>query len=177
MKPEPTVFVVDDDADLRRSLKWMLRKAGLNVEPFVSAEDFLENYDPDVPGCVLLDLRLPGMSGLQLQDRMIEQQWIAPVIIVSGHADVPTAVAAMQAGAVALLEKPFRRQDLLDRIHDALEKDTAARRNRSKRAEFDARFARLTKREREVMKLMVDGKTTKQIGHQLGTSAKTVEIH
>ncbi len=177
MKPEPTVFVVDDDADLRRSLNWMLRKAGLNVETFVSAEDFLENYDPDVPGCVLLDLRMPGMNGLQMQERMIEQDWIAPVIIVSGHADVPTAVAAMQAGAVALLEKPFRREDLLDRIHEALEKDTEARRHRSKRAEFEARFAQLTKREREVMKLMVDGKTTKQIGHQLGTSAKTVEIH
>lgn len=158
-------------------MNWMLRKAGLNVETFVSAEDFLENYDPDVPGCVLLDLRMPGMNGLQMQERMIEQDWIAPVIIVSGHADVPTAVAAMKAGAVTLLEKPFRREDLLDHIHDALEKDTEARRHRSTRAELEARFATLTAREREVMALIIDGKTSKQIGHSLGASPRTIEIH
>ncbi len=176
MKLESKVSVVDDDADLRRSLKWMLRKAGLNVETFYSAEDFLENYDPDVPGCVLLDLRMPGMSGLQLQERMIEQQWIAPVIIVSGYADVQTAVAVMQAGAVALVEKPFRREALLDLIHDTLEKDSKARRHRATRAELEARLATLTAREREVMVLIIDGKTTRQIGYHLGASPKTIEI-
>lgn len=177
MTLDPTVSVVDDDADLRRSLNWMLRKAGLNVETFVSAEDFLENYDPEVPGCVLLDLRMPGMSGVQLQKRMIENDWNAPVIIVSGHADVPTAVTVMRAGAVTLLEKPFEREVLLGHIHDAFKKDTKTRRYRSTSAELEARVAKLTARERQVMALIIDGKTTKQIGYYLGASPKTIEIH
>lgn len=174
---KPTVSIVDDNADLRSSLNWMLTKEGLKVKTYESAEDFLENYDPNLPGCVLLDLRMPGMNGLQVQKRMIEQDWIAPVIIISAHADVQTAVAAMQAGAMHLLEKPFSRKDLLDRIHVAVEKDQESRRYQSMHAELEARIAKLTVREREVMEMIIDGKTTKQIGHLLGVSVRTLEIH
>ena len=177
MNDEQTIFVVDDDVDLRRSLKWMLTKAGLNVETFSSAEDFLENHDPHLSGCVLLDLRMPGMDGIQVQEQMIEQGWTTPVIVLSGYADVPTTVTVMQRGAVSVLEKPFSRHDLLDRIHEALEKDTESRRNRSEHIKIKARFMTLTAREREVMGMVINGMSTKQIAYHLDRSPRTIDIH
>ena len=177
MEPEATVFVVDDDADLRRSVRWLLQTSGFNVETFSSAERFLEEYDPDAPGCVLVDLRMPGMSGLDLQRRIRDNDWPAPVIIVTGHADVPTAVRAMEAGAAGFIEKPFSRRRLLERIQLAIEQDAQTRRERSQRAEIVARLAQLTTRQREVMNLVVAGKMTKEIAARLGASARTVEVH
>jgi len=177
MEAEATVFVVDDDADLRRSVRWLLKTNGLNVETFASAEQFLEKYDPDAPGCVLVDLRMPGMSGLDLQRRIRANDWPAPVIMVTGHADVPTAVRALEEGAAGFIEKPFSRRRLMDRIHLAIEQDAKARRQRSQRAEIVARLDHLTPRQREVMNLVVAGNMTKEIAARIGASARTVEVH
>ncbi len=177
MKDDPTVSVVDDDPDLRRSMQWMLSKSGLNVRTYASGEDFLQDYDPSEPGCVILDLRMSGMGGLELQQRMSRKKWSAPVIIVTGHGDVSTAVGAMEAGALAFIEKPFNRQVLLDRIQQAVERDAEARRHQAECDELESRLAQLTPREREVMQLVVDGKTTKQIARQLGASDRTIEVH
>ena len=177
MKSDPTVFIVDDDLDFRRSTQWLLKRSGLRAETFSSAEEFLKDCDPATPGCVLLDVRMPGMSGLELQQRMAAENWCSPVIIVSGHADVPMAVRAMEAGAAGFVEKPFSRQVLLDHVRHALQQDAEARRQRSLRAEVEASFATLTAREREVMELIVGGRTTKEISRLLGASAKTIEIH
>ena len=175
MKDDPTVSVVDDDPDLRRSMQWMLTKNGLDVRTYASAEHFLQDYDPDEPGCLILDLRMPG--GLELQQRMRRQKTAPPVIILTGHGDVSTAVRAMEAGALAFIEKPFNRQVLLDRIQQAVERDAEARRHQAECDELESRLAQLTPREREVMQLVVDGKTTKQIARQLGTSDRTIEVH
>jgi len=177
MNAEATVFVVDDDEDLRRSVRWLLKTNGLNVETFASAERFLEEYDPDAPGCVLVDLRMPGMSGLDLQRRIRENDWPAPVIIVTGHGDVPTAVRALEEGAAGFIEKPFSRRRLMDRVHLAIEQDAKVRQERSKRAEIVARLDHLTPRQREVMNLVVAGKMTKEIAARIGASARTVEVH
>ena len=177
MEAEATVFVVDDDADLRRSVRWLLRTNGLNVETFASAERFLEEYDPDAPGCVLVDLRMPGMSGLDLQRRIRDNDWPAPVIMVTGHADVPTAVRALEEGAAGFIEKPFSRRRLMDRIQRAIEQDAQVRRERSQRAEIVARLDHLTPRQREVMNLVVAGNMTKEIAARIGASARTVEVH
>ncbi len=177
MKDDPTVSVVDDDPDLRRSMQWMLSKSGLNVRTYASAEHFLQDYDPDEPGCIVLDLRMPGMDGLELQQKMSRKKWSAPVIILTGHGDVSTAVGAMEAGALAFIEKPFNRQVLLDRILQALEQDVEARHRRTEQERLESRLTLLTPREREVMQLVVDGKTTKQIARQLGTSDRTIEVH
>jgi two-component system response regulator FixJ len=177
MEAEATVFVVDDDADLRKSVSWLLKTSGLKVETFASAERFLEEYDPDAPGCVLVDLRMPGMSGLDLQQRIRDNDWPAPVIIVTGHADVPTAVRALEEGAAGFIEKPFSRRRLVDRIQEAIEQDAQTRRLRSQRAEIMTRLDHLTPRQREVMNLVVAGGTTKEIAARLGASARTVEVH
>ncbi|MEE9211952.1 MAG: response regulator [Phycisphaeraceae bacterium] len=177
MSAQPTVYVVEDDADVRKSLKWLLRKARLNVETCPSAEQFLNSYDPQTPGCVIVDVRMPGMSGLELQQALAERGWNIPVIVMSGHADVPTAVRAVQAGAMDFLEKPISRQVLLDRIHQAIEQDATVRRERLHRADNQARLARLTPRERQVMDMVVTGQTTKQIARQLDASARTIEVH
>ncbi|MHC4416144.1 MAG: response regulator transcription factor [Planctomycetota bacterium] len=177
MRAEATVFVVDDDADLRESVKWLLQKAGLKVRTHASAEHFLDDYDPETPGCVLIDLRMPGMSGLELQQRMIEREWDSPVIILTGHGDVPMAVRALEAGAAAFIEKPFSREFLLDRIRQALEKDAEDRRRRTRRAEVESRLALLTPRERQVMQLAVAGTTTSQIARGFGVSERTIEVH
>jgi FixJ family two-component response regulator len=177
MERETTVFVVDDDADLRRSVRWLLKTTGLHVETFASAERFLEEYDPEAPGCVLADIRMPGMSGLELQQLIRENEWPAPVIIVTGHGDVPTAVRAMEAGAAGFIEKPFNRRRLVERVQKAIEQDARARGERAKRAEVVARLDLLTARQREVMGHVVAGQTTKQIAARLGASARTVEVH
>ena len=171
------VFVVDDDAEMRESLKNLIRSVGLRVEVFPSAPQFLQSKRPDVPGCMILDVRLPGLSGLDLQKRMAEAEIEIPIIFITGHADIPMTVQAMKAGAVEFLTKPFREQDLLDAIQQALERDSQAREQRAEIEGLRRRFALLTPREREVMALMVAGLLNKQIAGELGASETTVKIH
>lgn len=177
MKTEPTVFVVDDDPAVREALRFRLRSAGMNVETCGGAQEFLDTYDPAQPGCLVLDVRMPGMSGLDLQDALAEQGIKLPVIIITGHGDIPMAVQAMRAGAVDFLEKPFREQELLHRIHQAVEQDTRARQDRAAKAEITARLASLTPREGQVLDLVVAGRPNKAIAGELGLSHKTVEFH
>jgi FixJ family two-component response regulator len=171
------VFVVDDDAAMRRSLENLLRSVGLRVEAFPSAEEFLRSKRPDGPVCLVLDVRLPGPSGLDLQKRMAEADMEIPIIFVTGHGDIPMSVQAMKAGAVGFLTKPFRDQDLLDTIHQALERDRKARAQRAEIDELRRRFESLTRREREVMGLVVAGLLNKQIAGEVSTSETTVKIH
>ena len=175
--PEPTVFVVDDDEELCEGLRWLLESEGLNVQTHTSAEAFLDAYDPDCPGCLVLDVRMGGMSGLELQAKLAEQGLSTPVIILTGHADVPMAVQATKAGAVEFLQKPADDQVLLDCIQRAIERDARVRERQAADAEFAARTELLTPREREVMELVVAGKANKQIAAEFGVCIKTVEVH
>jgi two-component system response regulator FixJ len=177
MMPEATVFVVDDDEALRRSLRRLMESVGLAVQTFPTAEDFLACYDPARPGCLVLDIRMPGMSGLALQDKLNREGIRIPVIIVSGHADVEKAVRAMRTGAVDFMKKPYKGKVLLDRIRQALELDAQTRRAELVRADIAARISRLTPREREVMDLLAAGQSPKQIAFALGLSRKTVDVH
>jgi len=171
------VFVVDDDAPMRESLKNLIRSVGLRVELFSSAQEFLRSKRLDLPSCLVLDVRLPGLSGLDLQKRTTEAGMGIPIIFITGHGDIPMSVRAMKAGAVEFLTKPFRDQDLLDSIQEALERDRKAREERAALQELRSRFASLTPREREVMERVVAGLLNKQIGAELGTSETTVKIH
>jgi FixJ family two-component response regulator len=175
--PKPTVFIVDDDAAVRDALKFLMRSVGHPVETFVSALDFLEAYRDDRPGCLVLDVRMPGMSGLELLEKLVERRAIIPIIFITGHGDVPMAVEAMQAGAMDFIQKPFRDQDLLDRINQALEKNAAMRTLLGEKNKIRERLATLTPREREVMDLVVLGKANKFIAGDLDLSQRTVEIH
>ena len=174
---DAVVFIVDDDAPLRESLKNLIRSVGLRVEPFASAQEFLRSKRPDVPGCLVLDVRLQGLSGLDLQKRMADSDIEMPIIFITGHGDIPMTVQAMKAGAVEFLTKPFRDQDLLDAIQQALERDRRARQQRAESEQLRRRFDLLTQREREVMALVVTGLLNKQIAGELGTSETTVKIH
>jgi FixJ family two-component response regulator len=171
------VFVVDDDASMRESLKNLIRSVGLRVELFTSAQEFLRSKRPDVPSCLVLDVRLPGLSGLDLQRRTNDAGMEIPIIFITGHGDIPMSVRAMKAGAVEFLTKPFRDQDLLDAIQQALEKDRKAREQLAAIEKLRRRFASLTPRERAVMARVVAGLLNKQIGAELGTSETTVKIH
>jgi RNA polymerase sigma factor (sigma-70 family) len=171
------VFIVDDDASMRESLKNLVRSVGLRVELCASAQEFLGKRRPEVASCLVLDVRLPGLSGLDLQRRTTEAGMEIPIIFVTGHGDIPMSVRAMKAGAVEFLTKPFRDQDLLDAIQQALERDRQARDQRAAIQELRQRFASLTPREREVMMLVIAGLLNKQIGAELGTSESTVKIH
>ena len=171
------VFVVDDDASTRESLKNLIRSVGLQVEVFASARDFLRSQRPDVPACLVLDVRLPGLSGLDLQKQMAEAEGQIPIVFISGHGDIPMTVRAMKAGAVEFLTKPFRDQDLLDAIQQALERDRKAREQRAEVEQLRARYRLLTPREREVMALVVTGLLNKQIAGELGTSEASVKVH
>ena len=171
------VFVVDDDAPMRESLKNLIRSVGLRVELFASAQEFLRSKRPDLPSCLVLDVRLPGLSGLDLQRRTGDAGIEIPIVFITGHGDIPMSVRAMKAGAVEFLTKPFRDQDLLDAIQQALERDSKARDQRAALEKVRSRFASLTSREREVMKRVVAGLLNKQIGAELGTSETTVKIH
>jgi FixJ family two-component response regulator len=171
------VFVVDDDAPMRESLKNLIRSVGLRVELFASAQEFLRSKRPDLPSCLVLDVRLPGLSGLDLQKRTGDAGIEIPIVFITGHGDIPMSVRAMKAGAVEFLTKPFRDQDLLDAVQQALERDGKARNQRAELEELRSRFASLTSREREVMKRVVAGLLNKQIGAELGTSETTVKIH
>jgi two-component system, LuxR family, response regulator FixJ len=173
----PTVFIVDDDEAVRSSLRLLVKSVGLPASTAKSAQEFLETYDPNHPGCLVLDVRMPGMSGIELQERLNLQGAVIPVIFITGHGDIPMAVEAMQQGAFDFLQKPFRDQDLIDRIQHALEKDRANRDQLTQRGRLDERLATLTPREREVLDLVVSGKPNKIIAGDLGLSQRTVEIH
>jgi FixJ family two-component response regulator len=173
---EAIVFVVDDDEGMRQSLKNLIGSVGLQVKVFASAQEFLRSKLTDVPGCLVLDVRLPGLSGLDLQKRMTEAGMEIPIIFITGHGDIPMTVRAMKAGAVEFFTKPFRDQDLLDAIQQALERDRTAREQRGEIEELRSRFDSLTPREREVMGLVVAGLLNKQIAGELGTSETTVKI-
>ncbi len=177
MKPEPTVFVVDDDKAARDSLRWLLESVALPVQTHACAAEFLEAYDPDRPGCLVLDVRMPGVSGLDLQERLVARGVTLPVIFITGHADVPMAVRAFKAGAFDFIEKPYSDQVLLDRIHQAISLDSRQREVECRRAAVRARIRELTPREREVMNLVASGKANKEIARCLHLSPKTVEVH
>jgi two-component system, LuxR family, response regulator FixJ len=177
MPPDPTVFVVDDDPAMRDSLCWLLQSVDLHVETYPSADAFLAAYDVGRPGCLVLDVRMPGMSGLNLQDELRTRNIRLPIIMLSGHAEVPTAVRALKAGAIDFMEKPFSDELLLDRIRQAIDLDREQRDAGARRAAVAERYALLTPREREVMELVTAGKANKVIAADLGLSPKTVEVH
>jgi len=176
-KATSTVFIVDDDEAMRESLTWLIESVGLTVKTFSSADDFLKAYYPGRPGCLLLDVRMPGMSGLELQEYLKKQQVTVPVIMITGHGDVPMAVRAMKVGAVDFIEKPFNDEQLLESIRNALSIDEERRDDQAFKAEIASRLALLTPRESEVMQMVTDGKSNKEIANTLGVSAKTVEAH
>ena len=173
---DSVVFVVDDDSSVREAIKSLIKSVGLRVETFETAQQFLGSKRPEVPGCVVLDVRLPGLSGLDLQRQLAANEIKLPIIFITGYGDIPMSVSAMKAGALEFLTKPFRDQDLLDAIQKALERDRTARRQRMETAELRERFDALTSREREVMRLVVAGLLNKQIAGELGTSEITVKI-
>lgn len=175
--PEVTVFVVDDDDAVRESLAFLLKSVGLKVESFPSAQDFLKSYNPARAGCLVLDIRMPGMSGLELQEKLKQMESMLPIIFITGHGDVPMAVKAIKAGAADFVQKPFRDQELIDRIREVLEEDASARVEKLQKAEILKRIDSLTEREREVMEQVVDGKANKVVAIDLNVSQRTVEIH
>lgn len=176
-RPQPTVFVVDDDEAMRSSLKWLIESVGLRVECHASAEEFIGSYYPGRSGCLLLDVRMPGMSGLELQEYLHNHEITIPIIIITGHGDVPMSVRAMKAGATDFIEKPFNDELLLDSIRNALLVDGNQRDQQAERAELAGRLALLTPREHEVMDMVTQGKSNKEIARALDVSAKTVEAH
>jgi two-component system response regulator FixJ len=177
MNEEPTVFIVDDEEAIRDSLSCLLQSVGLRAEAYRSARDFLRAYDPRRPGCLLLDIRMPGLSGLELQERINAAGGRTPIVVITGHADVASAVRAMKAGAIDLLEKPCSDEVLLDRVRAALEKDSEQRASHLRRAQVTSRLDHLTVRERQVLAMVVAGKANKVIAANLGISEKTVEVH
>ena len=176
-QPDATVFVVDDDESVREALGSLVRSAGLGVATYATAQDFLAGPRADGPSCLVLDVQLPGLSGLDLQRRMAEVNLEIPIIFITGHGDVPTSVRAMKAGAVEFLTKPFGDDDLLTAIHEAIERDRTARREHAGLSELQGRYQSLTPREREVMGRVVSGLLNKQVAGQLGTSEITVKVH
>ena len=176
-KVDAIVFVIDDDESIREALKSLIRSVGLRVETFASAKDFLESQRPDLPACLILDVRMPGLSGLDLQRDLTEANIHIPIIFITGHGDIPMSVRAMKAGALEFLTKPFRDQDLLDAIQQALERDRLVRSQQADNAELLNRYHSLTPRETEVFGLVVKGMLNKQIALQLGTSEITVKLH
>jgi two-component system, LuxR family, response regulator FixJ len=173
----PLVYLVDDDDAVRDSLGLLLRSIGLDCELYASALDFLEHYDSKRLSCLVADIRMPGLSGLELQQRLNEQRAEVPIIFITGHGDVPMAVNAMKAGAADFIQKPFRDQDLIDRIHKALDRDKERRVARAEEDVIRARLALLTPRETEVMQRVVKGQANKVIAMDLGVSQRTVELH
>jgi len=171
------VFVVDDDESVRESLESLIRSAGLRVSAFPSAQEFLATPRDDVTSCLVLDLRLPGQSGLELQQRMTELNIQIPIVFITGHGDIPTSVRAIKAGAVEFLTKPFRDRDLLDAIHQAIERHETVRQRQAESADMLQRYELLTPREREVMELVVSGLLNKQVAAKLGVSDVTVKVH
>src|SRR5205823_12999476 len=173
----PTVFILDDDASVCAAIQGLLKSVGLRSESFGTPQEFLRRDRPDGPSCLVLDVRLPGVNGLDFQRELAEAGLRIPIIFITGHGDIPMTVKAMKSGAVEFLTKPFRDQDLLDAIHQALDRDQAARQQQSELGELRNRYESLTAREREVMGLVVSGMLNKQIAYDLGTSEITVKIH
>jgi len=176
-QPVPIVYVIDDDDAVRDVLRWLIESVGLQVESFARAANFLEAYQPARPGCMLLDIRMPGLSGFDLQEELANRQISIPIIVITGYAEVAMAVRALKAGAFDFVEKPFNHQILLDRVRAAIEVDQKAHQTRLQRAEGAARLARLTPRQREVLDLLMAGKPSKAIATELGLSRKTVDVH
>lgn len=173
----PTVFVVDDDEAVRKSLAWLIGSIGLAVQTYGSADAFLAAWTQEQPGCLVLDVRMPGMSGLELQEALVQRGSSLPVIIITGHADVPMAVRALKAGAIDFIEKPVNDQTLLDRIQEAVKRSQTACAEQARRARVRTLLARLTPRERQVAELVAAGKPNKVIAFELDLSMKTVEVH
>ena len=173
----PIVFIVDDDTRMREAMQRLLKTVGLDSESFATPEDFLKHRFPNSPSCLLLDVRLPGMSGLDVQRKLTEMDIQIPVIFITGHGDIPMTVRAMKSGAMEFLTKPFRDQDLIDAIQQALKWSKKTRQEQSEIAVLKERYAKLTMREREVMRLIVSGMLTKQIASALGTTEITVTVH
>ena len=174
---QPIVFIVDDDASVREALKSLIRSVGLHVELFGSATEFLETQRPDAPSCLVLDVRLPGISGLDLQHRLADANVHIPIIIITGHGDIPMSVRAMKAGAIEFLTKPFRDQDLLDAIQVALERNRTRRQREAEIAVYRERFGSLSPRERDVVTKVVSGMLNKQIADEIGIAENTVKVH
>ena len=177
MSQGPVVFVVDDDPSIRSSLKFLMSSVGLQVEGFDSADALLKRNLPDAPSCLVLDVRLRGLSGLDFQRQLAARNCRIPIIFITGHGDIPMSVRAMKAGAVEFLTKPFRDQDLLDAVRIALEKDRERRERKKEVSDLKERFNSLTPREQEVISLVVSGMLNKQIADQLGTAENTVKVH
>ena len=174
---EGIVFVVDDDAAVRRALERLIKSVGLAVETFASAQDFLQRDPPDGPACVVTDVRMPGLSGLDLQKELADADLSMPIVFMTGHGTVPMSVRAMKAGAIDFLQKPVDEQVLLDAIHQALEKGSREQQALAEQAEIQERIELLTAREREVFEHVVSGKLNKQIAAELGASEKTIKVH
>jgi FixJ family two-component response regulator len=174
---DATVFIIDDDARMRAAMQRLLKSVGLRAESFATPQDFLRRKLPDSPSCLLLDVRLPGMSGLDVQRRLVEAGVLIPIVFITAHGDIPMTVKAMKSGAVEFLTKPFRDQDLLDAIQQALKRDEVVRQQQTDLAELKERYESLTAREREVMRLVGSGMLTKQIASTLGTSEITATVH
>lgn len=173
----PVVFIIDDDVGVRSAMQRLLKSVGLKSEAFAAAQDFLQRTPHDGPSCLILDVRLPGISGLELQRKLIEAGVHVPIIFITAHGDIPMTVRAMKSGAVEFLTKPFRDQDLLDAIHQALERDRVARQHHNEMSELQRRFEQLTARERQVMRLVISGMASKEIASVLGTSEVTAKVH
>lgn len=177
MSSDPTVFIVDDDPAIRQAMEFLMRSVDMKCQIYRSADEFFSAGDATGSGCLVLDIRMPGMSGLELQERLRERGSSLPIIFITGHADVPMAVDAMQKGAFDFIQKPFRDQDLLERIAAAMKAERAKRAEHERKSDVVDRLARLTPREREVMNLVVSGKPNKVVAYELGVSQRTVEIH
>jgi two-component system, LuxR family, response regulator FixJ len=173
----PTAFVVDDDEAIRTLWRWLMESNGIGVRTFATAPEFIQHYDPRAPGCLVLDLQLPGMSGLELQEYLLRQRIDIPIVIVTGHADVPTAVTALKSGAVDLIEKPFSYRDVVSVIRKAFARDAENRERRARDEQIRLRIASLTDRERAVLQRVMEGKPNKVIAGELDISIKTVEVH
>ena len=176
-KPKPTVFIVDDDEVIRNTIAQLAEAVDLKAKTFSSAQEFLDSYAPEESGCVILDVRMPGMSGIKLQTRLRDQDIHIPIIFITGHGDVPMAAQAFKNGAVDFIEKPFRNQDLLDQIQEALARDTRFRQKQAIQKAIREKLVLLTQREREVLGLVMAGKANKVIACELGLSQRTVEVH
>ena len=177
MKSEPIVHVVDDEEDVRGALALLLRSVNLGAQTYGSAQEFLDTYRGGSPGCLVVDVRLPGISGLELQERLVKAGITLPVIVITGHGDIPMAVRAMRAGALDFIEKPFNDQALIDRVHEGIRRSLHVQDAAGERAEIERRHATLTERERQIMAQVVQGRLNKQIADELGVSTRTVETH